>query len=182
MAVDSMHQPDIWRAWPALAAAVFLCAAVPQLSAQQVSPNPSSASNPFYGSVTLHPATAEVIRLSLDDAIRRGLENNLGLRESQANEKALAGEKNIALQEFLPTIQFSGSTGVYQHNLAALGFGPGIIGDFGAFFPGGKIPGGISSITKDDFTHGQLSFDQTLFSGPVIAGYKAAGAATRAAY
>ena len=39
--------------------------------------NPSSATNPFWGSVTLHPATDETLQLSLDEAVRRGFENNL---------------------------------------------------------------------------------------------------------
>ena len=113
--------------------------------------------------------------------MRRGLENNLGLKEAESGEKLFQGEKNIALQEFLPTINLSGGTGVYQHNLAALGFGPGVLKQFGGLFPGG-VPAGLSLITKDDLTQGQLTFNQTLFSGVVIAGWKAAGAAQRSAY
>ena len=86
--------------------------------------NPSSTANPFYGSVTAHAVSGEPLKLSLDDAIRRGLENNLGLREAESGEKLFQGEKNEALQEFLPTINLSGGTGVFQHNLAAQGFGP----------------------------------------------------------
>ncbi|HEY1904309.1 MAG TPA: TolC family protein [Terracidiphilus sp.] len=145
-------------------------------------PNPSSASNPFYGSVTVHAATEDTLKLSLDEAVAMGLKNNLGLREAESGEKLLQGEKNEALQEFLPTLILSGATGVYQHNLAALGFGPGVIGQFSSLFPGGKTPTGFSTITRDDLTQGQISFNQTLFSGPVIAGYKAAGAAQRSAH
>jgi outer membrane protein TolC len=144
--------------------------------------NPSSTANPYYGSVTLHPATDETLQLSLDDAVRRGLENNLGLRESEAGEKQIQGQKNEALQEFLPTITVSGGTGVFQHNLAAQGFGPGVIGQFKSVFPGGKLPSGLSEITKDDLTQGQINYTQTLFSGPVIAGWRAAGAAEKAAH
>ena len=144
--------------------------------------NPSSATNPFYGSVTVQRVTDDVLKLSLDDAVHRGLENNLGLKEAESGEKLVRGEKNEALQDFLPTITVSGGTGVFQHNLAALGFGPSAISKFGALFPGGKIPTGISEITKDDLTQGQINFSQILFSGPVIAGWRAAGAAERAAY
>jgi outer membrane protein TolC len=143
--------------------------------------NPSSANNPFFGSVTAHPATPEEMRLSLDEAVRMGLANNLGLKEAENQEKVLQGEKNEALQEFLPTITLSGSTGIFQHDLAAQGFGPGVIGKFSTLFPGG-MPGGISLITKDDLTQGQINFSQTLFSGPVIAGWRAAGAAQRVAH
>jgi len=141
--------------------------------------NPSSAANPFFGSVTAHPASNEDLKLSLDDAVRRGLETNLGLREAESGEKIYQGEKNIALQQFLPTVMVSGGTGVYQHNLEAQGFRPGFFGTSGAPVP---IPTDFSFITKNDLTQGQVSLSQTLFSGPVIAGWKAAGAATRSAY
>jgi outer membrane protein TolC len=146
------------------------------------SANPSSATNAFYGSVTTQPATDDILKLSLDDAVRRGLETNLGLKEAEAQEKNIHGQKQEALQEFLPTITLEGDTGVYQYNLAALGFGPGSIGKFISIFPGGKIPPGLSSITKDTLTEGQLQYKQTLFSGPVIAGWAAAGAAEKAFY
>lgn len=146
------------------------------------SANPSSVTNPFFGSVTAQRASDETLKLSLDDAVRRGLENNLGLRETVNAEKALHGQKSEALQEFLPTLTVSGGTGVYQHNLAALGFGPGVISKFGALFPGGVVPAGLSEITKDDLTQGQVNFSQILFSGPVISAWKAAGAAERAAH
>lgn len=140
-------------------------------------PNPSSAQNPFYGSVTVQLATGDPIRLSLDQAVQMGLQNNLGLKEAENNEKFLIGEKNQALQEFLPTINLTGGTGVYQHNLAAQGFRTGLLSSFGI-----TSTAGLSFITRDDLTQGSLTFQQTLFSGPVIAGWKAARAAQRVAY
>jgi outer membrane protein TolC len=141
--------------------------------------NPSSVSNPFFGSVTAHPASNETLKLSLEDAVRRGLENNLGLKEAESGEKVYEGEKNIALQEFLPTARVSGGTGVYQFNLEAFGFRPGFFGGGGAPAP---IPEDFSFITKTTLTQGRVSLNQTLFSGPVIAGWKAAGAAQRSAH
>jgi outer membrane protein TolC len=129
----------------------------------------------------VHVISDEPVKLSLDDAVRRGLENNLGLKEAESGEKLYQGEKNIALQQFLPTINLNGGTGAFQHNLAAQGFGPGVLKQFGTLFPGG-LPAGLSLITKDDLTQGQLTYKQTLFSGVVIAGWKAAGAAARSAY
>ncbi|MGA2051493.1 MAG: TolC family protein [Terracidiphilus sp.] len=142
-------------------------------------PNPSSAANPFFGSVTALPASDAVQRLSLDEAIALGLKNNLGLREAEEGEKTLRGEKNVALQEFLPTITLTGNTGVHQQNLVAQGFGPAVVKEFSSLLPPGtKIP----EITRDELTEGQIHFKQTLFSGPVIAGWKAAGAAERSAH
>jgi len=161
-------------------AALALAGAVVPVRAQMG--NPSSATNPFYGSVTAQPVTDAVLKLSLDDAVRRGLENNLGLKEAENDERSIDGQKKQALQEFLPTISLSGGTGVYEHNLAAQGFGPGVIGMFSSLFPNGVPPSGMSFITKDDLSQGQINFKQTLFSGPVIAGWKAAGAAQKVAH
>lgn len=170
---------EVWRFAGRVSASVVCVAA--GLCAFAQAPNPSSATYPFYGSVTVHTISDEPLKLSLDDAIRRGFENNLGLREAESGEKLYQGQKNIALQQFLPTIGLNGGTGVFQHNLAAQGFGPGTLAKFGSLFPGGP-PAGISLITKDDLTQGQLTYKQTLFSGVVIAGWKAAGAAARSAY
>ena len=52
--------------------------------------NPSSAQNPFWGSVTVQPVTGEPLKLSLDDAVQRGLKNNLGLKEVENEEKTSA--------------------------------------------------------------------------------------------
>ena len=164
---------------PAFFTAMALAATAAALHAQ--SPNPTSASNPFFGSVTAHPASDETLKLSLDEAVRRGLENNLGLKEAESGEKNIKGQKNEALQQFLPTVTLTGATGFYQHDLAALGFGPSVISKFAASFPGG-FPPGLSFITKDDLTEGQIHYRQMLFSGPVIAGWKAAGAAEKSAY
>lgn len=142
--------------------------------------NPTSAANPFYGSVTLKPATAEPLQLGLDEAVRRGLETNLGLKETEHAQVALHGQRNQALQMFLPTITVSGGTGVYQHNLAAQGFGPSTIAQFADLL--GMQVTGFSPITKDDLTQGQINFQEILFSGPVIAGWRAAGAAEKAAH
>ncbi len=178
MLVNRAPHFHLWRVVLLVGLALSLAAAL--LRAQ--GPNPSSATNAFYGSITSHPASGDTLKLSLDEAIALGFKNNLGLKEAENNEKTLRGEKNEALQEFLPTLILSGSTGVYQHNLAALGFGPGVIGKFKSLFPNGMAPAGFSEITKDTLTQGEVQFSQTLFSGPVIAGYKAAGAGERSAY
>jgi outer membrane protein TolC len=96
--------------------------------------------------------------------------------------KTLQGERDQALQGFLPTITLDGDTGYYQHDLAALGFGPSLIGKFAPLFPGGTIPPGFSSITHDTLTEGLLHLNWTLFAGPVISGWHAASAAQRAAH
>jgi len=177
MFVNRLQQKISRRRLVFVAAALVVAFGRATISAQATN-NPSSASNPYFGSVTLKPATDDVLKLPLDEAVRRGLENNLGLKEAEAQEKYILGEKQEALQQFLPTITLSGDTGIYQHNLAALGFGPSAIAAIGKLF-GGSLPPGFSEITRDTLTEGQIGYKQTLFSGPVIAGWAAAGAAER---
>jgi outer membrane protein TolC len=145
------------------------------------SPNPSSLSNTYYGSVTLHPATDGVLKLSLDEAVSRGLETNLGLKDAETQERTFKGQLIDAAQVFLPSITVSGSTGFHQYDLAAFGFGPGILGKFSGLFPNG-LPPGLSFITKADVTTGQINYEQTIFSGPYIDAYKAVRAAEKSAY
>ena len=102
-------------------------------------PNPSSAANPYWGSVTAEPVSGTPLKLSLDDSVRRGLAYNLGLKEAENSEKALHGEKNVVEQAFLPNITLGADTGYYMHDLAALGFGPKTIKEFAGIFPGGTI-------------------------------------------
>ena len=94
----SVRIPPILVACLALAGAALLTTPV------RAQMNPSSAQNPYYGSVTVTPVTDEPLRLSLDDAIQMGLKNNLGLKEAQNAERGIHAEKLQALQEFLPTI------------------------------------------------------------------------------
>jgi outer membrane protein TolC len=161
---------------------VLLFAAIGAAPLLQAQSNPSSAANPFYGSVTVQPVTDEELKLSLDDAVRRGLDTNLGLKQAEYSEKNLHGQFNQAVQQFLPTISLTGDTGYHMYNLAAEGFGPSLIAKFVSILPPGTNLSGLSLITRAEVTEGQLHYDQTLFSGPVIAGYKAAGAGMRAAY
>jgi outer membrane protein TolC len=161
---------------PGFLVSLVLAGASAPLRAQ--APNPTSAANAFFGSVTVRPVTDEPLKLSLDEAIALGLKNNLGLKEVENGEKSLQGQKNEALQEFLPTITLTGDTGVHQQDLVAMGFSPGIIKEFESLFPGVTIP----EITRVELTEGQIHFNQMLFSGPVIAAWKAVGAAQRAAH
>ena len=167
-----------------LAAPVFLLTLQLLLppAAANAQANPTSATNPYFGSVTAQPLSDKTLQLSLDDAVSRGFKNNLGLQEAQNGEKTLNGQRNEAVQQFLPTITLNGNTGYYQHNLVAQGFSPGLVAKFAKLLPPSKTPVKFSEITRDDLTQGQLNFSETLFSGPVFDAYKASGAAVRSAY
>jgi outer membrane protein TolC len=81
----------------------------------------SSADQSFRGSLVSGKATAEVLPLTLDDAIQRGLRNNLGLILQTSNEKNANGERLEQLQRLLPTVTGAASIEVEQVNLAAYG-------------------------------------------------------------
>ena len=172
MAVNSPLHFGFGRTAPSLFLPVLLaiCAVAPPARAE----NPNSATNSFYGSVTAQPVTSEPLKLSLDDAIQRGLKNNLGLREAEKAKKCCTARKRGDLQEFLPTITLTGDTG-YLHARpggARLRAQPM---QFRKVFSGGRMPAGLSNITRDDLTEGQIHFSQILFSGPVIAGLEGGG-------
>ena len=171
------QQSGLRRAAPAILVALALAGASGALHSQR--PNPTSASNPFFGSVTARPVSDEPLKLSLDDAIALGLKNNLGLKEAENSEKSLQGQKNQVLQYFLPAITLTGDLGVHQQNLVAMGFGPAAVKEFSKLV---TIPANFSFITRDDLTEGKIQFGQMLFSGPLISAFKAVGASERAAH
>ena len=102
-------------------------------------------SNPFTGSVPTGKATSEVLKINFEDAIERGLKQNLGgLLSSNAIESA-RGEKWKEMSEILPTLTTNTTETASQVNLAQTGFTkihfPGfsfsgvspIVGPFGFF-------------------------------------------------
>ena len=153
------------------------------LAAAAQTGNPSSATNPFYGSVTAASGDRRDAEAVAGRCGARGLENNLGLKEAENGEKLVKGEKNEALQEFLPTITAERWNRRIPAQPGRAGFWTGRDWQIhGRCSPAVVAPTGLSLITKDDLTQGQINFSQILFSGPVISGWQAAGAAERAAY
>src|ERR1700761_8283401 len=87
----------------------------------QSNPN-NSATNAYYGSVQAVAATPDVKQLTLDDAIRLGIENNLALTEARENQQTAKAQTLQALNSLLPNIDVQGSNGLHQFNLEAEGF------------------------------------------------------------
>jgi outer membrane protein TolC len=81
----------------------------------------SGTDQSFRGSLVNGKATAEVLQLSLDDAIQRGLQNNLGLILQTSSVKNANGQRLQQLQQLLPTVTGAASIEVQQVNLAAYG-------------------------------------------------------------
>jgi outer membrane protein TolC len=75
----------------------------------------------FHGSIVTGKATGDVMDLSLDDAIQRGLRQNLGLILQTSAQKNANGQRLEELQSLLPTVNANASIEVQQLNLAAFG-------------------------------------------------------------
>jgi len=84
----------------------------------QTSPTPFS---PNLGSVPSGPATNEVLRLTLRDAINMALRYNLGVIESGENARAVRGQRLRALSNLLPQVSAGASENVEQLSAATLG-------------------------------------------------------------
>ena len=93
-----------------------------------------SVDSTYRGSVVQGKANDEVLMLGLDEAIQRGLRNNLGLILQSSNERQAGGERLEELQALLPTVTGGASITVQQIDLAAFGLKfPGINPIIGPF-------------------------------------------------
>jgi outer membrane protein TolC len=102
----------------------------------------STVPGQYSGSVPEGTATPEVLPLSFDDAITRGLRNNLGLLLESDTTVAVRGEKWRELSELLPHLNASATQSAAQIDLASLGFRfhipgvPSVVGPLGIFQSG----------------------------------------------
>ena len=152
------------------------------LAAAQAQSNPgNSAANPYMGSVQAVAFSPEPKALSLDDAIKLGIQNNLALTLAREQQKNADATKLRLVTVLLPDIKLHGETGVHQYNLEALGFHPASLGDFAAHLPPGA-GGSFPLVTKVDTTIGQVDFSQTLFNWAGYDVWRASQAFTKAAY
>ena len=104
-----------------------------QLAVPGPAVNPSSSTSQggidasYRGSLVEGKATADVLQLSIDEAMQRGLRTNLGLILQSSSERQASGQRLQQLQNLLPTVTGNVSYTVEQLNLAAFGLKfPGI--------------------------------------------------------
>jgi outer membrane protein TolC len=97
-----------------------------RLMAQQSVPAPSislpGSQSPYMGSQTEGTATPEVLQIGFQDAIDRGLRNNLGLLLSSDQTITARGERWKELSDLLPNFGARIQEDVQTESLAALGF------------------------------------------------------------
>jgi outer membrane protein TolC len=135
---------------------------------QQSQPQ-SQSGNPYNGSVVKERATAEVLQLSLGDAMARGLKYNLGFVLENAATLAAGGQRLQALQPLLPTLVGGARVSVAQTDLAAEGLRipgfPRVIGPYGAVdFRGSLVMALINLPALENFLAAKHSFDAAKLS------------------
>ena len=91
----------------------------------------------FAGNVTVEQATPGPLPLSLDDAIDRGLKQNLQVLLAGQTEQSVRGQILAVFYYLLPNLKATAYTNAEEINLAALGFKPSSLAAFG--FPPGQI-------------------------------------------
>src|ERR1700728_3019575 len=125
--------------------------------------------SPNYGSVPSGPATNEVLRLPLNEAINRAVRYNLGAIESDENSRAARGQRLVALSHLLPQVSAGINENVDQVNLTALGLGAL------------KTPGIPAVVGPFSYSTASASLSQTLFSYESIQRFRAARTSEQAA-
>jgi outer membrane protein TolC len=152
-------------------------------TAARAQSNPgNSAANPYMGSVQAVGYSPDPKALSLDDAIKLGIENNLALTLAREQQKTADATKLQLFTVLLPNLTLHGETGVHQYNLEAEGFHPGSVGAFASLLPPGSSASAFPLITKVDTTIGEVNFSQYLFNWAGYDVWRASQAFTRAAY
>jgi len=80
---------------------------VEQSLAQTLNQSAGPTAQSYQGSVTAGEATGPTIDLTLDDAIQRGLKNNLGVILSGTQTASTRGQRLSQLQSLLPSVDAS---------------------------------------------------------------------------
>jgi outer membrane protein TolC len=105
------------------------------LPSASAAPSTAPTSSDFSGSVPSGTVSQQPLNLSLDDAIQRGLKNNLGVILSGTQTAAARAQRLSELQSLLPSVNFDATEAEMQTDLAAQGLRfpgfPTVIGPFG---------------------------------------------------
>jgi outer membrane protein TolC len=130
-------------------------------AAQNSAPAPSislpGSQSPFTGSEPEGKASPEVLQLSLQDAIDRGLRNNLGLLLSGDQTTMARGERWKELSNLLPDLSARVQENAQTQSLAALGFQK--------LFPLFGLKASIPPVTPTfNYFDARATFSQSLFN------------------
>jgi outer membrane protein TolC len=152
-----------------LAIAVTFCCSISASGQYPAASVGAGQSNALTGSVPSGPASDEILRLTLRDAITRSLRHNLATIESGQNAQIARGQRLLALSNLLPQVSAGASETVQQVNLGTLGLS------------GLNVPGIPTVVGPFSYSSVDASISQTLFSYEFIQRFRAARTAEQAA-
>jgi outer membrane protein TolC len=160
-----------------LLSGVLICTAATSLTQTESTPGSSSPGqaipgtggvSPFAGSVPAEPVPG-VIPLSLQDAINRGLKQNLGLLLSHADIGSARGQRWEQLSALLPHVTAAPNVNASKSNLAELGL---------TSFAGIPLPRSVGPFSYFD---ARASVTQSLFDWKSINATRAASQTLKSA-
>jgi len=160
-----------------LLAGVLFCAAATCLAQSDTTPGPSSPGQPIPGTTGLSPFSGSVtaklvpgvLPLSLQDAIDRGLQQNLGLLLSNVDIRSAGGQRWEQLSALLPHVTAAPGLVDSQISLAELGL---------TSFGGIKLPLSVGPFSYFD---ARVSVTQSLFDWKSINATRAANQSLQSA-
>ncbi len=127
-----------------------------------------------YGSVSSGPPVNAVVPLSLDDAIRRGLQTNLQTTLVKQDRRIVSGERLEAINYLMPNLTWEAQRQRLQINLQAEGFSSKLIHRF----PPGLVPpqdlNNIPAVVTVNTVIAQADLTQSLFDLRSFELYRAA--------
>ncbi len=127
-----------------------------------------------YGSVSSGQPVDAVLPLSLDDAIRRGLQTNLQTTLVKQDQRIVSGERLEAINYLMPNLTWQAERQRLQINLEAEGFSSKLIHSF----PPGLIPpqdlNNIPTVVTVNAVIAQADLNQSLFDMQSFELYRAA--------
>jgi outer membrane protein TolC len=157
------------RSWCAatLAMAASFCCVLPAAGQYPPASVRVGQASALIGSVPSGPASNEVLRLTLRNAITSALRYNLATNESAENARIARGQRLLALSKLLPQVSAGLSENVDQLNLATFGLQ--------------GIPGVPNIVGPFSYTSVEAAASQTLFSFESIQRFRSARTAEEAA-
>ncbi|MGC1871299.1 MAG: TolC family protein [Acidobacteriaceae bacterium] len=157
-----------------LAALLFTPVAQAQDSGMVKPLNLSVPADTVYGSVSSGPPVSTVVPLSLDDAIRRGLQSNLQTTLVKQDQQIVSGERLEAINYLMPNLTWEAERQRLQINLQAEGFSSKLIHSF----PPGLVPpadlNSIPAVVTVNAVIAQADLTQSLFDLQSFELYRAA--------
>ena len=135
---------------------------------------PTPSATLLQGPYHVQQATPGPLSLGLDDAISRGVAENLQIKLAKANELTVHGSILSVGNALLPNMQIVAQTGTQEIDLAAEGFK-------GENLKAAGFKGTFNPIVKVDATSAELTLSQQLFNVPAYYLFRAAQRTERGA-